>query len=81
MAAFDPDFAVFVKFLFPDRDDLLDRVDRKTACVECRAAVGRGDHDNGAAFPDFHVSQPAHDYYVPDEPFRSGFVINIMVLR
>src|SRR6266852_9139003 len=54
---FDPDFAVFEEFFFPDGGHLFEFVDGVMAGVECGSTMGRCNNDGDAGFADVEMAQ------------------------
>src|SRR5205823_12590 len=66
--AFDPDFAVFEIFFFPDGNDFFELVDRVVAGVEGGAAVGGRDDDSDAGFADVEMPEAVDHGNAVDVP-------------
>src|ERR1041384_3625876 len=68
----DPDFAAFVNFLFPDRDDALDLFDGEAARGERSLAMGRGHGNDEAGFGYLNRTEPVNNGDTADRPALSG---------
>src|SRR5215213_4869680 len=74
--AAQPGSAIRIVLFLPDRDDLLDPLDRVAAGLECGVAMRRGDADDNTRLPDRQradavdngdlVNSPAFPNLVPD---------------
>src|SRR5262252_1875348 len=68
MLPFDPDFSVLEKFLFPDRNNLLQAIDRIFTGIErCLAVWGRDD-DGDAGLSNIHMPKPVDNRDAADIP-------------
>src|SRR2546428_1990639 len=73
-SASDPLLAAFVELLLPERDRLLQCVDRLTAGVERGRAVRGGDRDHDARLADLYAADAVVDRD-PAEPVPRGQVV------
>src|SRR5688572_11643524 len=64
----NPYFPILEELLLPDRDNLLQPVDRILARVERRAAVRRRDDDRDTRLANVHMAEPVNDRDTADIP-------------
>src|SRR5437868_11685731 len=68
LLAFDPDFAVFEIFFFPDGNDFLEFVDGVMAGIECGVAVGGCDDHCDAGLADVEMAKAVDHGNAVDVP-------------
>src|SRR5688572_5668511 len=66
--SFNPYFPILEELLLPDRDNLLQPVDRILARVERRSAVRRRDDDRDTRLANVHMTEAVNNRDAPDVP-------------
>src|SRR5215212_7858018 len=75
--ATEPGSAIRIVLFLPDRHDLLDPLNRVPASLECGVAVGRGNADDDASFPDCECADAVNNGHTIDTPAFPNLVADL----
>src|SRR3954463_6460304 len=75
--AAEPGGTIRIMLFLPDWYDLLDPLNRVPASLECGVAVGRGNADDDASFPDCECADAVNNGHTIDTPAFPNLVADL----